>query len=269
MPRFDAVIVGAGPAGSTAALCLARAGARVALVDRRTFPRDKACGDLVGPRGVRLLAELGVAPGKARRVGDLMVIGPSGRRILLPALPGVDYPGYALAISRMSLDRALFEAAVAAGAHPVRDLFVGLTGQPQHPTGVQLANSGELGADTIVGADGATSRVATAAGLVEDQHALWGFALRALMRKYLAGAAALQEAMLARPRLASAGMRLITAPPLRSLVAGTWSLYWNGLVDGAVDRPSARAAALVQTLTWQLARRRAPDGHPAGSRIRP
>jgi geranylgeranyl reductase family protein len=179
--RFDAVIVGAGPAGSTAALCLARAGARVALVDRRAFPRDKACGDLVGPRGVRLLTELGIAPAKARQVGDLIVIGPSGRRILLPALPGLDYPGYALAISRSMLDGALFEAAVAAGAHPVRDLFVGLTGEPHRPGGVRLAGCGELRAGVIVGADGATSRVATAAGLVEDQQALWGFALRAYL----------------------------------------------------------------------------------------
>jgi flavin-dependent dehydrogenase len=116
-----------------------------------------------------------------------------------------------------------------------------------------------------------SARAAAEAILTDPGHAgpVYTETLRALMHKYLAGAAALQEAMLARPRLASAGMRLITAPPLRSLVAGPWSLYWNGLVDGAVDRPSARAAALVQTLTWQLARRRAPDGQPTGSRIRP
>jgi hypothetical protein len=76
-----------------------------------------------------------------------------------------------------------------------------------------------------------------------------------LMRPYLAGAAALQEAMLARPRLASAGMRLLTAPPLRSLVAGTWSLYWNGLTDGAAPRPAARGAALVQAVAGRLADR--------------
>jgi len=179
VPRFDAVIVGAGPAGSTAALCLARAGARVALVDRRSFPRDKACGDLVGPRGVRLLMELGVEPPETRRVGDLIVVGPSGRRALLPALPGLDYPGHALAVPRLALDRALFETAVAAGACPMRDLFLGLTGDPHTPAGVQLANSGELRADIVVGADGATSRVAAAAGLVDDRRALWGFALRA------------------------------------------------------------------------------------------
>jgi hypothetical protein len=50
-------------------------------------------------------------------------------------------------------------------------------------------------------------------------------------------------------------MRLLTAPPLHRLVAGTWSLYWNGLADGAAPRPSARAAALLQALAWRLASR--------------
>ncbi len=181
MPGFDAVIVGAGPAGSTAALCLARAGARVALVDRRTFPRDKACGDLVGPRAVRLLAELGVSVTDVRRVGDLVVVGPSGRRARLPALPGRDYPGYALAVSRFTLDHALFDAAVSAGATSVHDLVVGLTDDPHRPTGVRLASGGELRAGVVVGADGATSRVATAAGLLDDRRALWGFAMRAYL----------------------------------------------------------------------------------------
>jgi len=58
--RFDVVVIGSGPGGSVAALVLARGGARVALVDKASFPRDKACGDLVGPRGLRLLADLGL-----------------------------------------------------------------------------------------------------------------------------------------------------------------------------------------------------------------
>jgi menaquinone-9 beta-reductase len=181
VPGFDAVIVGAGPAGSTAALCLARAGARVALVDRRAFPRDKACGDLVGPRGVRMLAELSVVPTDARAVGDMIVVGPSGRRALLPTSPGQDYPGHALAISRLTLDRLLLEAAVDAGACLVRDLFLDLAGDRRAVTGVRLATGGELRADVVVGADGATSRVAGAAGLVDAGRALWGFALRSYL----------------------------------------------------------------------------------------
>jgi 2-polyprenyl-6-methoxyphenol hydroxylase-like FAD-dependent oxidoreductase len=73
--QFDAVVVGAGPAGSIAALTLARRGARVALIDKARFPRDKACGDLIGPRGVGLLSKLGVRVEATRMVRDLRVIG--------------------------------------------------------------------------------------------------------------------------------------------------------------------------------------------------
>lgn len=45
---YDAVIVGAGPSGSTCAYFLTSAGAKVALLDKETFPRDKYCGDAVG-----------------------------------------------------------------------------------------------------------------------------------------------------------------------------------------------------------------------------
>ncbi|HEY2301180.1 MAG TPA: FAD-dependent monooxygenase, partial [Acidimicrobiales bacterium] len=76
---FDAVVVGAGPAGSVAALVLARAGVRVALIDKAAFPRDKACGDLIGPRGVQILEDLGVEL-PDERVGDMQVVGPTGRR---------------------------------------------------------------------------------------------------------------------------------------------------------------------------------------------
>ena len=60
MRRFDAALVGAGPAGSIAAYVLSRGGARTCLIDPASFPRDKACGDLVGPRGVRLLEQVDI-----------------------------------------------------------------------------------------------------------------------------------------------------------------------------------------------------------------
>ncbi len=57
---YDVAIVGAGPAGSASAILLARAGWRVALVDRSTFPRDKPCAEYLSPAAEPLLTELGV-----------------------------------------------------------------------------------------------------------------------------------------------------------------------------------------------------------------
>src|SRR2546421_8698051 len=119
--RFDALVVGSGPAGSIAATVLARGGARVALVDKSRFPRDKACGDLVGPRGVQLLTDLGLELPTAATIGDMVVVGPTGRRVRLPCYPGSTYPGYAIASPRACLDATLQEAAISAGAVP----FVG------------------------------------------------------------------------------------------------------------------------------------------------
>src|SRR5437879_2655321 len=115
---FDALVIGSGPAGAVASYVLGRGGARVALVDKASFPRDKACGDLVGPRGVALLTELGLdhALAGGRRVDDMLVIGPTDRRVRLPCFPGHTYPGHAVAVPRIRFDAALRDAAAEAGA---------------------------------------------------------------------------------------------------------------------------------------------------------
>ena len=179
--RFDALVVGAGPAGSIAALVLARGGARVALVDKATFPRDKACGDLVGPRGVQLLTDLDLIVPGAIPVRDMIVVGPTGRRVRLPCFPGRTYSDHALAVPRTSFDAMLREAAVAAGAVP----FIGQAVEPLEGSsgidGFALAGGIRLRADTIVGADGATTRVGEAAGLVDHDRVMWGFAIRSYL----------------------------------------------------------------------------------------
>jgi geranylgeranyl reductase family protein len=183
--HFDAVVVGSGPAGSIAALVLARGGARVALIDKATFPRDKACGDLIGPRGVRVLDDLGVAAPESIRVGDMVVVGPSGRHVRLPCAPGLTYPGYALAVPRRQFDASLREAALAAGAVP-------FDGQAVEPlvgeAGIEGFALNRAGGDAVrvrgafvIGADGATSRVAEVAGMVDPHRVLWGFAVRSYL----------------------------------------------------------------------------------------
>jgi len=56
----DVVVVGAGPAGSSAAYWLATAGLDVALVEKTSFPREKVCGDGLTPRGTRALVDMGI-----------------------------------------------------------------------------------------------------------------------------------------------------------------------------------------------------------------
>jgi geranylgeranyl reductase family protein len=176
--HFDALVVGSGPAGSIAATVLARGGARVALVDKADFPRDKACGDLVGPRGVQVLSDLGIAVPGAVTVGDMVVIGPTGRRVRLPCFPGRTYPGHALALRRADFDATLQEAAVGAGAEP----FVGRAADPlwgnQGLEGFSLSTGVDLRASVVIGADGASSRVGAAAEIVDARRVLWGFAVR-------------------------------------------------------------------------------------------
>ncbi len=172
---FDVAVVGAGPAGSVAALVLARGGARVALVDRAGFPRDKACGDLIGPRGVQVLLDLDLDVTGVPRLGDMAVIGPTGSRVVLPARPGRDYPGYALAVARTRFDAMLRDAALDAGASPVAARVVGC--DPAAPS-VRLDDGSELRAGVVIGADGALSTVADGAALCDASRSLWGFALR-------------------------------------------------------------------------------------------
>ena len=172
-PVVDVVVAGAGPAGSVAALVLARGGARVALVDKATFPRDKACGDLIGPRALALMTSLGLSPPPGREVGQMVVLGPTGRRVLLPARAGRTYPDHGLAVTRRRFDAWLRDAAIGAGAEPVTGRVAAV-----HGTTVELDDGRRLAADVVVGADGATSAVATSAGLVDPGAVLWGFAQR-------------------------------------------------------------------------------------------
>jgi menaquinone-9 beta-reductase len=114
----DVLVIGAGPAGSAAAITLARAGHDVVLIDQHAFPRDKICGDGLIPDAHHALRKLGVLDevmAQAQPSGFVGCIGPRGGRI--------DVPGTLAVLPRKALDLILCRAAVAAGARmfaPVR-----------------------------------------------------------------------------------------------------------------------------------------------------
>ncbi len=108
---WDVVVVGAGPAGGMAALLLSRRGRRVLLVERSSFPRDKACGCCLNEAGADVLrrAGLGDVVDSAPRL-DQLVLRRHRSEIRL-ALPG------SVCISRDVLDTRIVEQAIAAGVH--------------------------------------------------------------------------------------------------------------------------------------------------------
>jgi geranylgeranyl reductase family protein len=158
MRSFDAIVVGAGPAGSVTAYHLSSAGLGVLLVDRASFPRDKPCGGGLTGRALRQLPI--DVEGVVEETVDLIEVrlrggAPLLRRGRAPLI---------LMTQRRRLDLHLAEAAIAAGAE-FRD-----GARPSSVTstanGVTVAFARErVRADVIVAADGANGNTARAAGL--------------------------------------------------------------------------------------------------------
>ena len=116
---FDAVICGAGPAGSTAAILLARAGWAVALVEKQRFPRRKVCGECVAASNLPLLDALGIGAEFAARAGPVLrqvtlYRGASGVTAALPAADHAQHP-WGRALGREALDTLLIQQARALG----------------------------------------------------------------------------------------------------------------------------------------------------------
>ncbi|HET9792902.1 MAG TPA: NAD(P)/FAD-dependent oxidoreductase [Thermoanaerobaculia bacterium] len=112
--EFDVAIVGAGPAGSSAAIELARAGRSVVLLEKERFPRDKVCGEFLSPEAMDDLARWGVA---ARLAAEPVETIDRGRFFLAPGR-AVEFPlpRPALGVSRRLLDTILAREAESAGA---------------------------------------------------------------------------------------------------------------------------------------------------------
>ena len=105
------LVVGGGPAGAAAALCLARAGRPVTLLERTAGPHDKVCGDFLGGPALAGLAALGLDAATLGGAPIALVRLVAGTRVAEAPLPFA-----ALGLSRRALDEALLRAAAAAGA---------------------------------------------------------------------------------------------------------------------------------------------------------
>lgn len=145
---FDVAVVGAGPAGASAALAARRAGASVLMLDRAAFPRDKACGDGIAPHALDVLAALGVPHpvDGYRPVPMLRLTAPSGGQVVRPL------PRPAYTVPRRVFDERLVRAAVAAGAQLRRHTVRRVTVRDDY-----VVLDGEMAARAVIGADGASS----------------------------------------------------------------------------------------------------------------
>lgn len=158
MKDFDAIVLGAGPAGSSAAFFLAAAGMRVAIVERSAFPRRKVCGEFVSATTFPVLDAMGVGPAlraaggpPTRRVG--LWAGRSTPTAPMPLAPGEQ--GWGRTLARATLDPALLAAAQGLGVEVY---------QPWKAVGLE-------GGVVTIEAEGRTERLRTP--IVVAAHGSW------------------------------------------------------------------------------------------------
>lgn len=202
---FDAIIVGAGPGGTTAATCMADSGLRVLLLEKDRFPRDKICGDAISGKAIQLLRTLGIEDRVQQVSGKgswgITFGSPSGEAVSVP------FTGYdesvlspAFVCERTTFDNLLFERTIESGAEIWQGTAVGdLLWDDGRVVGVRLAqhhegdqtststsgralrsrHTTEVFAPLIIGADGAYSSVVRGLGLPQLEDRYYGAAIRA------------------------------------------------------------------------------------------
>lgn len=182
--RHDVLVVGAGPAGISAAIHLHRRGIKVTVVDKATFPRDKCCGDGLTTGALRLLDELDFTPTSVAswtECHDVVLRSPTGKEVHLQLPAGEGQ--FAAIVPRKELDAALLRHARALGIDIIEGVsFDRISGYDNGKVMVSLDPLGERTYSWIVAADGMWSAVrkgigATIPDYLGDWHAFRQYAM--------------------------------------------------------------------------------------------
>ncbi len=190
---FDVVIVGGGPSGSACAYWLAQAGWSVCLIEKKTFPREKTCGDGLTPRSVHQLIEMGLesqVAANGHKYSGLRAFG-FGQSVEMQWPTHPVFPNYGYTITRFNLDGLVAEHAAAHGAALLTgcevvdlvDLVPSAHEGLMSCGGVvvkdkESGESREIRARYVVVADGQNSRIGRQLGTTRNREWPMGMALR-------------------------------------------------------------------------------------------
>jgi geranylgeranyl reductase family protein len=172
MSDYDAIIIGGGPAGSSAAISLSRSGARVLLLEEKRMPRGKLCGEFITPECFPTLERLGVmdrmlAAG-AQKLARVSLNVASGESVQAPIARISDNADWAMSLSRARFDQILFDRATEAGAVCLEGVAVSgcvpQEGRTRRVEALSLKEGARVSfeAPTVIDASGRNSRLMVA-----------------------------------------------------------------------------------------------------------
>ncbi len=168
-PKSKITIVGAGPAGVSLAIRLAKQEFAVCLIEREKFPRHKLCGEFISPECLPHFKELGVLDEMLEAGGDRIVetvfYEPNGKSVSVPSKWFGGDAGGALSLSRAEMDLRLLEKAKETGVEVLEETFVtGILFEDDRVCGVKIktndGNTREITSDLTIDATGRANTLA-------------------------------------------------------------------------------------------------------------
>ncbi len=179
-------IVGAGPSGASAAYWLAIRDIPTVVLEKKHFPREKACGDGLTPRSVVQLEAMGLGGFlKSKHLYYGLRAKAYGKALEIPWPKSPEYPDHGYVVTRYELDQAIAENAVTAGAEVLQGYEVVEATRSKGSRIESLVakdkDSGkvvEISAQYFVLAEGANSRIARSLGVARDRNEPMGMAIR-------------------------------------------------------------------------------------------